>query len=418
MTDASNTLVPENASDGGPVVESVRVRNYKSIGRCSLKLGRLTVLVGRNGAGKSNFLDILRFVTDGLLTTLDHAVKSRGGLDTVRRLSTGHPRNFSIGIDLQLRGFRKASYEFEIAARARGGFAVKRERLRITDSGQQVLHAYETQDGKILSPRDGNNMPQVLPDRLYLVSASGMEQFREVYDALVSMGFYNLNPDSMKELQSPDAGELLRRDGSNVASVLSRLSQDQPDIIDRIKSYLQRIVPGIKDFARVSLGPRETVEFRQEVKGAKNPWRFYAASMSDGTLRAMGALVAVQQLSARKTPVTLVGIEEPETALHPGAAGVLMDALREAAVHTQVVVTSHSPDLIDQVDLERDALLVVESQEGTTQIAPPDDASVTSIKDHLYSAGELLRMAQLQPNPRHLEQQSQFSLFDTKESDE
>jgi predicted ATPase len=219
----------------------------------------------------------------------------------------------------------------------------------------------------------------------------------------------------MKELQGPDAGELLRRDGSNVASVVSRLSQDQPKVIERIKDYLQRIVPGIRDFNRVSLGPRETIEFRQEVKGAKNPWRFFAASMSDGTLRAIGALVAVQQLSDRKIPVTLVGIEEPETALHPAAAGVLMDALREAATHTQVVVTSHSPDLLDELDLDRDTLLVVESKEGMTQIAGPDDASRSAIKEHLYSAGELLRMAQLQPDERDLDRQRQLSLFDTEE---
>jgi predicted ATPase len=414
MIEPSDTLIPEIDVGEGARVDSVRVRNYKSIGQCNLKLGRLTVLVGRNASGKSNFLDVLRFVADGLQTSLDHAVKSRGGLDTVRRLSTGHPRNFSIGIDLLLTGFRKALYEFEIAARPRGGFSVKRERLRITDSAGQALAEYETQEGAITRAFPGSP-PQVLPDRLFLVSASGLAPFRDVYDALVSMGFYNLNPDSMKELQGPDAGELLRRDGSNVASVVSRLSQDQPKVIERIKDYLQRIVPGIRDFNRVSLGPRETIEFRQEVKGAKNPWRFFAASMSDGTLRAIGALVAVQQLSDRKIPVTLVGIEEPETALHPAAAGVLMDALREAATHTQVVVTSHSPDLLDELDLDRDTLLVVESKEGMTQIAGPDDASRSAIKEHLYSAGELLRMAQLQPDERDLDRQRQLSLFDTEE---
>src|SRR4051794_30422853 len=102
------------------------------------------------------------------------------------------------------------------------------------------------------------------------------------------MGFYNLNPDAMKQLQSPDAGELLHRDGSNVASVIARLSADQPNAVERIQSYLVNIVPGIMDVERATLGPMETLQFKQRVAGSSRPWNFFAASMSDGTLRALG----------------------------------------------------------------------------------------------------------------------------------
>ena len=72
--------------------------------------------------------------------------------------------------------------------------------------------------------------------------------------------------------------------------------------------------------------------------------------VSDGTLRVLGILVAVNQLASDGRPIRLVGIEEPETALHPAAAGALMDALREAATHTQVLVTTHGADLLDRYD--------------------------------------------------------------------
>ncbi len=168
---------------------------------------------------------------------------------------------------------------------------------------------------------------------------------------------------------------------------------------ERIKAYLANIVPGISEVERVSLGPRETLQFRQRVTGAEHPWKFFAANMSDGTLRALGILVAVTQLVERRAPVSLVGIEEPETARHPAAAGALMDALREAATHTQIVVTSHSPDLLDQIDVDHDHLLVVVSQEGKTGVAPVDAASLESIREHLYTPGELLRLDQLDPDP-------------------
>jgi len=66
-----------------PFVRRIRLRNFKSISACEAELGPLTLLVGRNGSGKSNFVDALRFVTDGLNLSLDHAIKARGGIEAV-----------------------------------------------------------------------------------------------------------------------------------------------------------------------------------------------------------------------------------------------------------------------------------------------------------------------------------------------
>ena len=407
-----------------PFLNRVRIRNYKSIGHCDLALGALTVLVGRNGSGKSNFLDALRFVVDGLRTSLDHAIKSRGGIDEVRRRSTGHPRNFALELEMNLGQGRTAIFGFEVAARSRGGFSVKKELLRIQAADSTVIAQYNVEDGKLVRSSDEPifpalalaerefPMPPAAHDRLYLVNASGLPEFRPVYDALLMMGFYNLNPGSMKALQSPDAGAILHRDGGNIASVIARIEAEKPELKERIQSYLATIVPGMTDFGRRSLGPKETLEFRHEVAGSASPWKFYAASMSDGTLRALGALVAVSQLAEGNVPVSLVGIEEPETALHPAASGALMDALREAATHTQVVVATHSPELLDQLDAETDCLLCVEARQGNTVIGPIDPASRDAIKEHLFTAGVLLRMDQLEPDRNDLARQKQLSMFE------
>lgn len=399
-----------SGEEGRVRLRRIAVKNYKSVGSCDVDIGRLTILVGRNGAGKSNFLDALRFVADALQTSLDHAIQSRGGIDDVRRRSTGHPRNVHIQLDWELPGFRLARYKFEIAARKKGAFAVKTEQLRITNTADESVGNFMVQDGTVVSGSVAT-MPPGYPDRLYLVAASGMPEFRPAYDALVAMGFYNLNPEAMKELQSPDAGEMLHRDGANIASVIARLADDKPHIIERVNEYLAQIVPDISAFGRVALGPKETLQFRQKVKGAKHPWKFYAANMSDGTLRALGTLTAVMQLAKQNKAVSVVGIEEPETALHPAAAGALMDALRESSSQTQVVLTSHSPDLLDQFDSETETLLVVEARQGTTHVTPPDHASWQAIRDHLYSPGELLRMDQLEVDETVVStQQEQYQL--------
>jgi predicted ATPase len=417
MSDASSQSSTLLRGQHRPTIERLVVRNYKSIEYCDLALGPLTLIVGRNGSGKSNLLDALKFVVDGLQTSLDHAIKQRGGLDAVRRRSTGHPRNFGIQLRLSLPEHRTATYGFEVSASGRGGFVVKREQLRIRDLAGSTQHAYVVQAGEVRSSTQ-DTPPAASTDRLYLVTASGLPAFRAVYDALLAMGFYNLNPESMKRLQSPDAGELLHRDGANIASVVARLEVDDEPVLQRVKDYLSTIVPNVTNFERAELGPSETLRFRQPVKGANHDWRFYAQSMSDGTLRAVGALVAIHQRVDGKAPVNLVAIEEPETALHPAAAGALMDALLEASEETQILVTTHSPDLLDVAPLEDASLLVVRMENGVTSVAPLADASRAAVRDHLYLPGDLLRMDHLEPSPDHLRAQTrQLDLFDVSEGE-
>jgi len=391
----------------GVFLKTVSIRNYKSIAECDVELGRLTLLVGRNGSGKSNFLDALRFVTESLETSVDHALRDRGGIAAVRRISTGHPRNFSIALQLHLPD-HAVDYAFEIGSQPKGGFVVKSEQLMVRAYSGELRHHYEIKDGSV-TRSSADTLPPSSPDRLFLVVAAGLPQFRPAYDALQAMGFYNLNPEQMKGIQKPDAGQLLDRDGSNLASVLARLEEDNPARTERIREYLSLIVPDITGFQRISVGNLETLEFHQRVKGSQYPWKFLATSMSDGTMRALGILTAAMQLVERAVPVRLVGIEEPETALHPAASGSLMDALREASQHTQILATTHSPDLLDRYNPETDSLLAIAAEEGSTSVGSVDDASLTAIRTHLFSAGDLLRMDQLQPGSK---QTTQTSLFE------
>jgi predicted ATPase len=396
-----------------PFLRRVRIRNFKSIGDCDVDLGRLTVLVGRNGAGKSNFLDALRFVADSLQISLAQAVKSRGGIDAVRRRSTGHPHNFSIELEVNIADWSVATYGFEIGAQPKGGFSVNSESVRIVRGDGTVSDEFHFDHGKLVKTTL-ENLPPSMHDRLSLVAAAGLREFRGVYDALAAMGIYNLNPDEIKAMHSPDAGELLHRDGSNLASVVARISDDNPSVKTRICEYLNTIVPDVVGFDRIAYGPQETIEFRQQVKGAERPWKFPALNMSDGTLRTLGILVALMQLSGRKASVPLVGIEEPETALHPAAAGALIDSIREAIEHTQVILTTHSPELLDEIDPRQERILVAVADQGTTEIGPIDAVGMQAIQNHLYTAGELLRLDQLQPDLSNGRQQKSMVFDDQK----
>lgn len=390
----------------------VRAKNYKSIEACDVDLGAISLLVGHNGAGKSNFVDILRFTSDSLKMSLEHAIRERGGIQEVRRRSRGHPTHFGIRIDLAIaRGWR-GSYGFQIAAKRGGAFAVQHEECFVTNQG--TIEAYFTVSNGALRDSSEPLPSEVEPDRLMLSIASALAPFRRTYDVLANLGFYNLNLEEIRELQNPDQGELLRRDGSNLAAVVRRLRERQPKIANRIDQYLQAVVPGVRSVSARTIGPKETIEFRQVVSGDPNPWRYLAASVSDGTLRALGVLMAVFQTGTqtRHIGIPLVAIEEPEVAIHPGAAVKLMDALLEASQTRQLLVTTHSPDLLDHPSIRVEDVLVVEANAGNTVIAPLNEPMRAAVHDHLYTVGELLRLEQVVPDFAFAaERKAQMRLF-------
>jgi predicted ATPase len=241
--------------------------------------------------------------------------------------------------------------------------------------------------------------PASVADRLYLVNASGTPAFRPVYDALSRLAFYNLNPAVMRELHAPGTRELLERDGMNLPSVIHELAMSAPALKHRVEEYLAQVVPGVDAVDRMPLGPLETLMFNQHLLG-EHEWTFSANDMSDGTLRAVGILAALfQRGQGADTGPLLVGIEEPETALHPAAVGVLIDAMRDATTMRQVVVTSHSPELLDNASIGDSEILAVVAEDGKSRIGHLDEAGRSALRDHLFTAGDLLRMNQLRPDP-------------------
>ena len=380
-----------------PFIHRVKLRNYKSIGRCDVRLGPLAILVGPNGSGKSNFLDALALTRQALDMTLDHALRERGGINEVRRRSGGHPSNFSIELQFTLGdGVTQGLYSFEVTSERNGGFSVRKETCQVgrpTALGPPTR--FVVREGLVEESTLSVSLPRPAPDRLFLVSASNVDEFRPIYDALTGMAFYSFSPDVMRLAQPPDPGDLLQAEGKNLASVIASLEKRNEASYIQIQKYLREITPGVEGVERITIGNLETLQFRQRVAGQRAPWRFPAINMSDGTLRALAVLTAL--LQGDRTSPSLIGIEEPEIALHPGAAGILWDAIQDGKDLNQVLVTTHSPDLLDRKDIATDVILATDSEAGTTQIGPIIESSREAIRDRLATPGELLRQKRLRP---------------------
>ena len=380
----------------------VRLRNYKSIAACDVSPAPLSFLAGPNGSGKSNFLDALRFVAEALRSSLGDALSERGGIgEVLHRSEAGVAHDFGIRFDFQLPGVM-GRFALEIGAQPGGGYVVLGEECTLTRPEGGSNDSYRVETGRVVESTI-RHPPACTRDSLYLRNVSGLPEFRPACDALIGMAVYNLDVGSLRALQPPVPAALLKRNGSNIASVLRDLGSRSPGRKEAVEEYMAVVVPGLAGVDVRTVGPSLALQFRYAASGDEGvPRRFFANGMSDGTLRALGALVALFQGDEDGRSAgnpSLVGIEEPEGALHPGAVGALVEALSDASERIQVLVTSHSADLLDNDAIHESSILAVASRHGRTMIGPLDRAGRSVLHKRLFTAGELLRMDQLRPEP-------------------
>jgi predicted ATPase len=371
-----------------PVIRKVYIENYKSIARSYVELDDFTVLVGINGSGKSNFLDALAFVKQAVSESLDSAFSDRSGIPSVICQSIDEADSFGIRLLIELEKNTYADYAFEIQKKGEfWRFSVLREKC-VVSQNNNIIADYEIKDGLFTKTIKGIK-PKLSSEKLSLYAVSDIDEFRPLYDFLSTMLFYSIDPSSMKEIQKPDVDQYLKRDGNNIASILEGI--DQEFIDRRITSLMAKVSPEINKIGYVGLPEKEgTLIFNQDTGEGKS-FVLLAKNMSDGTLRTLGLLVALYQSESS----SFLAIEEPEATIHPGALEIIIQTLLEASVKRQVLITTHSPDLIDFKDIKDANIRLVTREFGKTVISNLSETNKETIKSGLYSVGELHRMDEL-----------------------
>jgi predicted ATPase len=377
-----------------PILRSLILNRFRSFPAEIVEFANPTFLIGRNGSGKTNFRDALDFLAEAMSSSLQSVFDRRGGIAVVRNRTSGksYPPNLGLGVVLgRLNGeIEQARYAFEVRAAKNHGFEVVRE--------QGVVHlqnggtSWFDRTGKTFRSNVGGLKPSLEPHSLGLPVIGGEASFAPVLRTLAAMRTYSIEPAKLRELQDTDSGSGLKADGSNAASVLQEIGRNAPEDLERIGELLTTIVPNTKKVQPIKHGTKLTLEFTQEW-GQNKRLKFESFSMSDGTLRALGLLAAVYQ---RPVPSVLV-IEEPEATIHPGALGAILDLLRHASRQMQVIVTTHSPEVLDADWLQEGNLRIVTWEEGATRILPLATGTREALEEHLMSAGELLRSNALWP---------------------
>lgn len=364
------------------MIKRLSVSNYRSLGEnVTIELGRFTALVGPNGSGKSSILDALRFLADAMHLGLLGAVNARlNQTGPVLRWGGGHPRRLRIHLELDLAPGSQALYSLELLVGEDADYRIASEEAQIR-SGQETA-GYRIGNGRFLEGLAGITVP--IDERtLALPILGGDARFQSLLEFLKQIAVYAISPESLRIPQRYSPFKPLDRHGSNWASIL----RDQPEEAwkPELVSALQQLTGNVEDIRISEAASYVAVEFlhRDSVSG-RSQW-FDAARESDGTLRMAGILTALLQ----EPPLPVVGIEEPELTVHPGAIPLLHDFLQQSSRRSQILVTTHSPELLDLVDVED--VRVVSRGPGGTTVAPMAREQKAAVRERLLTLGEVLR---------------------------
>ncbi|OGB71079.1 MAG: hypothetical protein A2496_19270, partial [Burkholderiales bacterium RIFOXYC12_FULL_60_6] len=286
-----------------PIIETLTIKRFRSFPADHVEFDNPTFLVGRNGAGKSNFADVFAFLAETVSQPLQAVFDKRGGISVVRNrvASRSAPPNFGLGVVLGPcnDSMQSGRFAFEVRALPNYGFEVVRERCEVRAIDGQRFWFDRT---KAFKSNVAGLKPAIEPTALCLPVVAGDERFAPVARVLGAMRVYSIEPSRLREMQDPDSGTSLRGDGSNAASVLQELLRVAKDDVVRIGEILSTIVPNTKSVRPKKHGKKLSLDFTQEW-GDKRSLRFEAFSMSDGTLRVLGLLMAVFQ---KPSPTVLV----------------------------------------------------------------------------------------------------------------
>ncbi|MEU4742031.1 AAA family ATPase [Actinosynnema sp. NPDC023658] len=346
-------------------LKSIDVEGYASIRSASVSLGRLNVLIGANGAGKSNFVRVFELLGRLVESDLGYFVGLNGGASA---LLNSDPSTARLRVNLEA---PPNGYEAVLVPASNDELIFGREEIRRLSRPYQVVPS-----------RGGRET------RLHeLTGLAGDGVAAGVVDLLRGCRVYHFHDTSrnapVKRLVPTADNLALHNDAGNLAAVLLALSDSDDKAHQaayrRIVGVIRQVAPFFRDFV---LHPEKNDRLRLRWRQQGSDTVFSADQLSDGTLR----FICLATLLLHPRLPSLVVLDEPELGLHPYAVVQLAGLLRQASARSQVLVATQSVTLMNQFDI--DDLIVVERVDGASTFTRPDRERLAAWLDE-YSLGEL-----------------------------
>lgn len=365
-------------------VQSVRIRNFKAIIDSRIvRLGPLTAFVGNNGSGKSSLIEALEAWQNVVAYGLDTAMRRWLGIEHVRhkgleaKQRAGKPVNpIVFQADIGPSPRKATRLETEINNTPNGDrMGIVAERL--TPPGGKTFV------GRPVQPRldSGRSYLSLIPDG-----------FAQPARELLDWQFLSLVPDGMgipQPQQRTEGRVRLRRDGANIADYLLEIRTLSPAAFDGIVQTMAYVLPYARD-----LQPAVTSELERKayLQLTESDFKVPGWMLSTGTLRVLALLAVLRH----PNPPPLVVVEEIENGLDPRSIHLLVEEIRTAVESgmTQVVVTTHSPYLLDLLKLDQ-IVLVYRDDNGEPRFHRPKDSKSMQRWSQEFSPGRLYTMGKL-----------------------
>jgi predicted ATPase len=365
-------------------LDRIQIAGFKSIREIDLPLRPLNVLIGANGAGKSNLIGafgLLRQLVDGRLQA---AVARGGGAATLLHHGPKHTPEMRLALH-----FGRNGYEARLAPAQGGGFFFEDERCWYQGDGHGRPYRVDLGDGHSEThlPREAQAHPHGIAEHVLVT--------------LRSWRIYHFHDTSqaapVKQKGKVDDNGALRPDAANLAAFLHRLRVEDEGAYKRIVAAIQQVAPFFEDF-QLRADPLAPDSMQLEWREKGSDAYFNGHALSDGTLR----FVCLATLLLQPQPPSLVLIDEPELGLHPFAITQLAAMLQSAATRTQVLVGTQSVTLVNQLDPAD--IIVVDRTDGPSSFRRIEPDEVAAWADE-YALGELWEKNVLggrpQPAPRN-----------------
>jgi predicted ATPase len=363
-------------------LEKLTIKGFKSIeSLVDFELGALTVLIGANGAGKSNFVDFFRMVRALAGESLQKFVMDRSRADGFFYLGPKQTRQISAHLDLG-----DFAYEFKLSPTASGQMMIDQERIEI-DGQWDEIRGHGSFESWLESTKDWG--PAWLE--------GDYRTPRYCHESLTSRTVYHFHDTTMlapmRRYESVGDRYVLRHDASNIAAFLLDMRERCNASYTLIRDTIRLIAPFFDDFVLEPkmMGPEELVRLEWRQRGSD--YLFEPYHLSDGTIRFICLATALLQ---PVLPATVV-IDEPELGLHPSGIGLLGSLVQSASTRTQVIISTQSPTLLDE--FEPQDVVVVNRREGRSTF---ERLNPESLREWLteYSVAELWQKNVLDGGPR------------------